>query len=192
MTEIRMEDSGNRTNSFINNNYNDNNLDDARKRSTSLWGCFVKDIELLLSIFKGRAGRKEYWSSIVFNFLTIIFVACIAFIVNFLLILIKAPELLFMVFSIIPAVAVAILISINGVICSMVFVKRLHDLGISARVCFFTVMSVFSITAFFADRSIIMKNALSVAIIVFILFAIIYMGCVKGKNEPNKYGTPVN
>lgn len=158
---------------------------------TSMWGCFIKNIKLLFSIFKGRAGRKEYWSAVVFSMLISALLYAIVFIFTFVFAIFKISFVLAGVFVAVGSLVMIAFGIITSAIYFSVFVKRLHDLGISARVFLSILASVSLIISLLVDFGIIGNIAFIIIMVLFSLFAIIYLGCVKGKDEENKYGLPI-
>lgn len=161
-------------------NFLSDNIEDK-----SFWGYYVKNFEIIWNIFKGRAGRKEHISCLIFTILLTILYYGVLFIVESLF-------SNFLTFLITFSFIFDFVIEIVSTVYFIVYIRRLHDLGISARIYFLIlVLSIMISLVFYIYSAEISKTLISISLLVFTLFNIIFIFFVKGKSYPNIYGMPV-
>lgn len=164
-------------------NINDSNNISNNKNRETFFGYYVKNFRNFLSVFKGRSGRKEYISCIMFGLLITVFYYFLSFFTLFI-----SESAIFLAVFLMFTECIA---STFSLLFFIIYIRRLHDLGVSARVYFLVLVIITTLSLIFYNYSGFVKGMLAIAILLIALFNLLYMTCVKGKDYPNIYGAPI-
>ena len=151
----------------------------------SLWGYFKLCVTQKYACLSGRARRKEYWSFSLFYFLIDTGLSLVSKFLNTITGMpIEPPN---------PFISILqLIISIGLIIPSIgVYVRRLHDIGLSGWWCFIPLLALFLMVIgsvlIKASVALVIAGLLALAGISGLVFTIV-VPFIPSQKEENKYG----